>query len=282
MWPQSKKVHRHSITAARVTSAPFRDRAPRDSGAGEDREKGTIREPGERIPAPLSAEISGGRELTASGEGMSAKPPVPLKWGSHRGKKKPREALSSEMISPPLGDFRHTIHIGSRGADDVFGDLSFLEGKLHLLPGRLSDLRPRPPPSSSAELGRTASLREGDHLPLSPLLQNAVSLPALGGPRAPPKPPRLHLDSKDSESREKEPAGRAETSGENRISKKVPAARAEALLPHAVSLLSLQLDLGPSILDDILEVMEQKKDLPPEVADLVQEPGSRCEILSSE
>ncbi|XP_072887522.1 cdc42 effector protein 2-like isoform X2 [Hemitrygon akajei] len=210
---------------------------------------------------------------------MSDKPPVPLKWGSYRGKKKVRDALSSEMISPPLGDFRHTIHIGSRGADDVFGDLSFLEGKLHLLPGRLSDIRPRPPPSST-ELSRTASLREGDHLPLSPLLQNAVSLPALGGPRAPPKPPRLHLDSKDSESREKEPVGGP--SGENRIGKKVPASRAETRLPHAVSLLSLKLDLGPSILDDILEVMDQKKDLPPEVAGPVQEPGSRCEILSSE
>ncbi|XP_059811346.1 cdc42 effector protein 2-like isoform X2 [Hypanus sabinus] len=209
---------------------------------------------------------------------MSDKPPVPLKWGSYRGKKKVRDALSSEMISPPLGDFRHTIHIGSRGADDVFGDLSFLEGKLHLLPGRLSDIRPRPPPSST-ELGRTASLREGDHLPLSPLLQNAVSLPALGGPRAPPKPPRLHLDSKDSESREKEPVGGP--SGENRIGRKVPASRAETLLPRAVSLLSLKLDLGPSILDDILEVME-KKDLPPEGAGPVQEPGSRCEILSSE
>uniref|UniRef100_A0A8C4KD31 CDC42 effector protein 2 n=1 Tax=Dromaius novaehollandiae TaxID=8790 RepID=A0A8C4KD31_DRONO len=47
---------------------------------------------------------------------MSAKVPIYLKRGSRKGKKeKLRDLLSSDMISPPLGDFRHTIHVGSGG-----------------------------------------------------------------------------------------------------------------------------------------------------------------------
>lgn len=66
---------------------------------------------------------------------MSTKVPIYLKRGSRKGKKeKLRDILSSDMISPPLGDFRHTIHIGSGGESDMFGDISFLQGKFHLLP----------------------------------------------------------------------------------------------------------------------------------------------------
>lgn len=47
---------------------------------------------------------------------MSTKVPIYLKRGGRKGKKeKLRDLLSSDMISPPLGDFRHTIHIGSGG-----------------------------------------------------------------------------------------------------------------------------------------------------------------------
>ncbi|KAK2816612.1 hypothetical protein Q7C36_022883 [Tachysurus vachellii] len=69
---------------------------------------------------------------------MSSKAPIYLKRRSRKGKKeKLRDLLSSDMISPPLGDFRHTIHIGSgSGGDNLFGDLSFLQGKFHLLPGQ--------------------------------------------------------------------------------------------------------------------------------------------------
>lgn len=39
-------------------------------------------------------------------------------------KRRFRADLSADMISPPLGDFRHTMHVGRGG--DVFGDTSFL------------------------------------------------------------------------------------------------------------------------------------------------------------
>ncbi|NXA43923.1 BORG1 protein, partial [Eudromia elegans] len=173
---------------------------------------------------------------------MSAKVPIYLKRSSRKGKKeKLRDLLSSDMISPPLGDFRHTIHVGSGGERDTFGDVSFLQGKFHLLPhgsgaalplsraATVSGREPRAPESSS------------------PLLKNAISLPALGGPQAltlpaaPPKPPRLHLDEDPGA-----PNGLA--------------GRPEPLLPHAGSLLSLHVDLGPSILEDVLQVMEKHQE----------------------
>ncbi|KAI4904309.1 hypothetical protein NFI96_015183 [Prochilodus magdalenae] len=43
---------------------------------------------------------------------------------SSSGKHRFKGDLTPEMISPPLGDFRHTMHVGRGG--DVFGDTSFL------------------------------------------------------------------------------------------------------------------------------------------------------------
>lgn len=44
-----------------------------------------------------------------------------------KGSKKLREILSTDMISPPLGDLRHISHVGRGGPDDTFGDTSFLQ-----------------------------------------------------------------------------------------------------------------------------------------------------------
>ncbi|MBN3323751.1 PICK1 protein, partial [Atractosteus spatula] len=41
-----------------------------------------------------------------------------------QGRRRYRSELTVDMISPPLGDFRHTMHVGRGG--DVFGDTSFL------------------------------------------------------------------------------------------------------------------------------------------------------------
>ncbi|NXK52527.1 BORG1 protein, partial [Chauna torquata] len=183
---------------------------------------------------------------------MSTKAPIYLKRGSRKGKKeKLRDILSSDMISPPLGDFRHTIHIGSGGESDMFGDVSFLQGKFHLLPRTDGGLGPATAPF---EFSRTATVcgRAASEA-ASPLLKNAISLPVIGGPQAltlpsaqaPPKPPRLHLDERAGTPRN----GFAE---EQR--------GAEPFLPHAGSLLSLHVDLGPSILEDVLRVMERHQE----------------------
>ncbi|XP_072345398.1 cdc42 effector protein 2-like [Scyliorhinus torazame] len=247
---------------------------------------------------------------------MSAKAPICVKRTTRRGKKeKLRDILSSEMISLPLADFRHTIHIGSGGEDDIFGDISFLKGKFHLLPERqASTLARKAGRYVSYELTRAASLY-GEQQPSSPLLKNAISLPAIGGPRlvalpaagAPPKPPRLHLGDQEGEPPANEtPSGQtdkrqdgpdsglrarqSEAEGHSRdeqatnslapskgdfVVTDVPESN---LLSNAVSLLSLHLDLGPSILDDVLQIMDKEQEVRPSVANL--EPGPRCEILS--
>eukprot|EP00061_Rhincodon_typus_P005514 g25112.t1 len=234
---------------------------------------------------------------------MSTKAPIYLKRNNRKGKKeKLRDILSSDMISSPLGDFRHTIHIGSRGEDDVFGDISFLKGKFHLLPGRQGD----PLLGKVSHYACTASLH-GEQQQVSPLLKNAISLPVIGGSQlvsqpqveAPPKPPRLHLGSKNSGPLVQDPASNEnQEQGEGTASTQAAADIPEVpehspeelgqlqtnrdvimrevpennLLPNAVSLLSLHLDLGPSILDDVLQIMDREQDIRPNVACLEASP----------
>ncbi|KAG8438011.1 hypothetical protein GDO86_008627 [Hymenochirus boettgeri] len=190
---------------------------------------------------------------------MSTKAPIYLKRSTRKGKL--RDILSPDMISPPLGDFRHTIHIGS-GEGDMFGDISFLQGKFHLLPQSL-------PGSSASSPNATPPTSPSDLLNpppthpdlLSPLLKNAISLPTIGESQAlsclqspPPKPPRLHLDDKKNTLMEERgvtlpqdgPTHFGFTAEE----------REERILAHAGSILSLHVDLGPSIMDDVLKIME--------------------------
>ncbi|ELK13352.1 cdc42 effector protein 2 [Pteropus alecto] len=205
---------------------------------------------------------------------MSTKAPIYLKRGSRKGKKeKLRDLLSSDMISPPLGDFRHTIHIGSRGGSDMFGDISFLQGKFHLLPGTTVE---GPEEDGTFDLHfqfpRTATLC-GRELPEgpSPLLKNAVSLPVIGGPQAltlptaqaPPKPPRLHLETPQASPQPSpQEAGsvdiwRTPETGTAHNGLTPESEAEEPFLSHASSLLSLHVDLGPSILEDVLRIMDQ-------------------------
>ncbi|KAA0706344.1 Cdc42 effector protein 1 [Triplophysa tibetana] len=98
--------------------------------------------------------------------------------------------LSVDMISPPLGDFRHTMHIGRGG--DVFGDTSFLSS----YGGPAHDEEPDSPSGSRPArfLSRTlrhvrknpaARLRGGSRdlssppPSVSPIIKNAISLPQL-------------------------------------------------------------------------------------------------------
>ncbi|XP_042294919.1 cdc42 effector protein 2 [Sceloporus undulatus] len=217
----------------------------------------------------------------------TTKVPIYLKRGSRRGKKeKLRDILSSDMISPPLGDFRHTIHIGSGGENDMFGDISFLQGKFHLLPRSESNLSPDVDGHYVVpfEFSRTATISgyEPPSLDIpSPLLKNAISLPVIGGlqaltlpsAQAPPKPPRLHLDDKSPSLPQMVDPTQNQANGSRTLdlqgatNGKCVASlngfteeedKDEAvILSHAGSLLSLHVDLGPSILDDVLQVMDK-------------------------
>lgn len=87
------------------------------------------------------------------------------------------------MISPPLGDFRHTIHIGKGGECDAFGDMSFLQGKFELLPGKGGIVRPQYGTQGVFTRANSASDASCVETP-SPVLKNAISLPTIGGSQA--------------------------------------------------------------------------------------------------
>lgn len=104
-------------------------------------------------------------------------------------KRRFKSELSVDMISPPLGDFRHTMHVGRGG--DVFGDTSFLSSYGGLRqPGS-------PDSTSSSKAGfftrafhhvrknsvarpRGGSRDTSSPPPdVSPIIKNAISLPQL-------------------------------------------------------------------------------------------------------
>lgn len=106
-----------------------------------------------------------------------------------QGKRRFKSELSVDMISPPLGDFRHTMHVGRGG--DVFGDTSFLSNF-----GGVRE--PGSPDSASSSrttgfftrtfrhVGKNAAGRpragSRDLSPppdVSPIIKNAISLPQL-------------------------------------------------------------------------------------------------------
>lgn len=106
----------------------------------------------------------------------------PVGWvPSSHGKRR----LTADMISPPLGDFRHTMHVGRGG--DVFGDTSFLSnhggrsGNTHRSPRsflarKLQQVRRvGVPPRRMASPAATSSAPP----PISPIIKNAISLPQL-------------------------------------------------------------------------------------------------------
>ncbi|KAJ8248238.1 hypothetical protein GJAV_G00239890 [Gymnothorax javanicus] len=135
---------------------------------------------------------------------MPAKTPIYLKSAnSKKGKKcRLRDILSPDMISPPLGDFRHTVHIGKGGERDAFGDMSFLQGNFDLLAGKERVSSQQNGGHSEYLRANSASEASFSETP-SPVLKNAISLPTIGGSQAltlplistvgfPPKPDHFH------------------------------------------------------------------------------------------
>ncbi|KAG8448732.1 hypothetical protein GDO86_015702 [Hymenochirus boettgeri] len=235
---------------------------------------------------------------------MPAKTPIYLKTSTPKRGKKPklRDVLSREMISPPLGDFRHSAHIGLDGEEDMFGELSFLQGKYDLLPnmGRKFTIHST---DTSLDEDFQPDSNSGSY---RPFLKSAVSLPAFDVPhnkeRAPPKPPRLHLEEIPSQrsmsisygekcfSRDEDSSFPSisldhqssiliayDSSSEGSIhdcaaqhlefssdqtkqtqNKDDQYTQAQEI-PKSDSLYGLELDLGPSILDDVLRIMDEYK-----------------------
>lgn len=105
-----------------------------------------------------------------------------------QGKRRFKSELSVDMISPPLGDFRHTMHVGRGG--DVFGDTSFLSNfgaaREPGSPDSASSSRTTGFFTRTFRHGRKNSvLRPQDTSSsppppdISPIIKNAISLPHL-------------------------------------------------------------------------------------------------------
>ncbi|KAF7642320.1 hypothetical protein LDENG_00260190 [Lucifuga dentata] len=107
-----------------------------------------------------------------------------------QGKRRFKSDLSVDMISLPLGDFRHTMHVGRGG--DVFGDTSFLSN----YGGTREPGSPDSANSSKTTNFFTRTFRQvrknsgpqpragsRDFSPpppdISPIIKNAISLPQL-------------------------------------------------------------------------------------------------------
>lgn len=121
-----------------------------------------------------------------------------------KGKKlKLRDILSGDMISPPLGDVRHSAHVGPEGEGDMFGDVGFLQGKMNMLPsttrtqnGRTQSVERQTDDNFTTKQNSHNSSYNGYRCQHSPsgLLKTTISMPVfIAHEQAPPKPPRLHL-----------------------------------------------------------------------------------------
>ncbi|KAM5174687.1 cdc42 effector protein 1 isoform 2-T2 [Callospermophilus lateralis] len=106
----------------------------------------------------------------------------PVSWvSSSQGKRR----LTADMISPPLGDFRHTMHVGRGG--DVFGDTSFLSnhggssGGTHRSPRSFLARKLQQVRRVGVPPRRMASPPAPSPAPpaISPIIKNAISLPQL-------------------------------------------------------------------------------------------------------
>ncbi|XP_063478668.1 cdc42 effector protein 1 isoform X2 [Symphalangus syndactylus] len=106
----------------------------------------------------------------------------PVGWvSSSQGKRR----LTADMISLPLGDFRHTMHVGRGG--DVFGDTSFLSnhggssGGTHRSPRSFLAKKLQLMRRVGAPPRRMASPPAPSPAPpaISPIIKNAISLPQL-------------------------------------------------------------------------------------------------------
>ncbi|OCT70888.1 cdc42 effector protein 4 [Xenopus laevis] len=156
-------------------------------------------------------------------------------------KKKPR--IDRDMISAPLGDFRHTMHVGRGG--DVFGDTSFLSNH---------------GPSSASQVEAQAPKKNGlmthgsgDHeeSKMADSLSQISQSSGIGsGAGSVSSSPINNVSSKEDNLWNSSSVGQRDqldwASPGNNFGMK-----------HAESMLSFHLDLGPSIMDEVLGVMNK-------------------------
>ncbi|XP_016101814.1 cdc42 effector protein 4-like [Sinocyclocheilus grahami] len=203
---------------------------------------------------------------------------------SSQSKRHSRADLTAEMISAPLGDFRHTMHVGRGG--DAFGDTSFLSSRSGE-PPKEPEVQQSSPKQSllsrtfrSSKRSQSANRDKPDISKLAPTggspsyVKNAISLPYLNDddtgrgtgihfPKSVSSSP-LNKLPKD----QVKPLNGATASAVSdleldewnfgELTDLRPSVPYTGGMKHAESIMSFHIDLGPSMLGDILSVMDKK------------------------
>ncbi|XP_036445446.1 cdc42 effector protein 4a [Colossoma macropomum] len=198
---------------------------------------------------------------------------------SSQTKRRSRMDLTTEMISAPLGDFRHTMHVGRSG--DAFGDTSFLSSHSGEPPRDGTYPRsPRPGllsrtfrSSKRSQSVTRVDQRENTLLPPSgspTFVKNAMSLPFLndqdkdtGGSRVPmslASSPIKQLPSNGAAAHGLDLELHERCFGELTDLRPSPIYNGRGGMKHAESVMSFHVDLGPSMLGEILGVMQKEDD----------------------
>lgn len=218
---------------------------------------------------------------------------------SMHSKRRSRVDLTAEMISAPLGDFRHTMHVGRAG--DAFGDTSFLNNKAGEPDGESLDEQASSSSSKRSLLSRkfrgskrSQSVTRGDREQRDMLgslrdsalfVKNAMSLPQLNEKEAAEKGSSKLPKSLSSSPVKKGNGGEGDQ--EAACVEEVPrrngatgphspdllleekafgdltdlpvVPKASFGLKHAESIMSFHIDLGPSMLGDVLSIMDKEE-----------------------
>ncbi|MCJ8738890.1 hypothetical protein PDJAM_G00041070 [Pangasius djambal] len=181
-----------------------------------------------------------------------------LVLGSSGSKRRSRADLTVEMISAPLADFRHTMHIGRGG--DAFGDTSFLStphesaNQVHK-----NGLLPRKFRGSKRSQSERNSSAKSYMLPAN----SAISLPYVSEDQdvTPCLPQSTSLNFPETNGKTAVMGGRSLEVEERRFGEPselpVFTPPSGTGMKHAESMLSFHIDLGPSMLGDVLGVMDQ-------------------------
>lgn len=189
--------------------------------------------------------------------------------------------LTREMISAPLGDFRHTMHVGRSG--DAFGDTSFLSTRSGEPPSETTSFPRSPRPgllsrtfrSSKRSQSVTRMDQQRDNSLAVPggsptYVKNAMSLPFLNDEdrednivaKSLSPSPLKHHGGVDG-------CGAAATAHLLELEERSFGVLTELPhsshhygggMKHAESVMSFHVDLGPSMMDDILGVMVKEED----------------------
>ncbi|XP_053269963.1 cdc42 effector protein 4 [Pleuronectes platessa] len=208
-----------------------------------------------------------------------------LVHSNSQSKRRSRVDLTAEMISAPMGDFRHTMHVGRGG--DAFGDTSFLSTRSGEPPREPEPKQSSPGPKPGLlsrtfrSSKRSQSVNRGDKYEYnttapsggsSNYVKNAISLPYLNDEdthrsshltksvSSSPMKKLTEIDSKPSNGAAAMATLDAEFDERNfgELTDLPPSMPRGGGMKHAESMMSFNIDLGPSMLGDILSVMEKK------------------------